>query len=895
MCEGARITSPLGILRNVLQGLNHFMSRCCRVVGQTVAVMLGQVGLIQGGVAQELVQAAIVGKPVVPDLTVPQIPVPAIVVPGATTPLELEPPNPEALSRSSLEKTEDRYPNLMDPRGEVLPLRANQRGRGIQLDTVREGKRSIIQHGSYKSYDPADQMYRVLPGNRVVIETQGWEAHLDYQGREYTKTIEEKIQSTQALWGLQSVWVVPQSLQDLLGRENFSSATILSVAGEVTGEVGQRLPQIRLNTAGYTAGPPNLGSGSTYSSNGGGLLFTELEAGNTPTVLQAYPTNNLQVFTEGEGLVVGAKTPSSLLKKAGIVFGDPLTGRGFEFQPEVTSFPGVKIAQADKFDNLDLLNVLVNPFLEPATRDLFYLNSLHWISLGLQNPKILSTAVRETNQDWYQLRWSRPHNRTLIQYEKPVGLATYYNVFANPGVALSLSFDKNAIHRGSSANGTVGALVGALFDILSPKRIEKSLWEGRLQRDREDPFAPLRTSTTVEQRREINQRLNRTLDMTGRISAIAQLSGSFTSPSGIRPEASSLFQVRAGLLGRRLRPIQVDQGFEDGDTFISKLRLSNQRFGPLDFIGVPVDLDRVNASVVQDRATAVKVVVSGVDGKPKFELESSSDPTVVPVAVRTFASAFDRIELSQIGTRETVVNRFDGTMYVPTVEVLRSGSRGNFSYGWSGGAWWNLAANVAPNVVRNDFGEREKRFGIYGNGLLNWSSTKVVRDRQQVVRQVVNHTTGIKLAVNSQSNGSNPSTLTLSHSYVKQTPLINYNLTGGLFLTGSIDGAARDLRAIAFMQGMVRWAMGLEMNYGLEMGREKYQNFELSKTVGKMWAVGLYGRNYSVGAGVGTRDRLSNGFGLVVTHNPKLTMGFKTLLGYENKKLELQFKGNLSF
>jgi hypothetical protein len=32
-----------------------------------------------------------------------------------------------------------------------------------------------------------------------------------------------------------------------------------------------------------------------------------------------------------------------------------------------------------------------------------------------------------------------------------------------------------------------------------------------------------------------------------------------------------------------------------------------------------------------------------------------------------------------------------------------------------------------------------------------------------------------------------------------------------------------------------------------------------------------------------------------VTHNPKSTMVFKTLVGYENQKMEVQFKGNLSF
>ncbi|NJM48942.1 MAG: hypothetical protein HC860_24565 [Alkalinema sp. RU_4_3] len=191
----------------------------------------------------------------------------------------------------------------------------------------------------------------------------------------------------------------------------------------------------------------------------------------------------------------------------------------------------------------------------------------------------------------------------------------------------------------------------------------------------------------------------------------------------------------------------MDQSFEDGDTFISKLRLSNQDFGPLVFVGVPVNPDLVSESVTENRSTAVQVLVADRDGVPKFVLQASRDQTVVPVGIRTFTSAFDRLELSQIGDRQTVISRFDGIAYLPTVEVLRSGSRGNFSYGWSGGAWWNASPNVSPNVVRNDFGDVEKKLGLYGNGLLSWSSTKVVQEKN-VVKRVTSHSTGVRLAVN---------------------------------------------------------------------------------------------------------------------------------------------------
>jgi hypothetical protein len=904
----------LGILRRSGWALVYlvgfsFMSRYYWVLG--LAIVVGPLGLAQRGFAQTLLDvpqvpialpeggavivpiAPIEVKPAAVDLVVPPIARPEVVVPDKGG-LKDEPPNPKAQSRTSLEKSGEKYPALIDPRGEALPLSANQKGRKLEVDTTRREKRSVIHHGAYSQYKPEEQLYRVLPGNRVVIETQGVEVRLDYQGREYRQTIDEKIQSTQSLWGLQSVWVVPQGLQDLLGQENFGEARILSVSGEAMVPKGEVAPRVLINSPSYTIRPPNLGAGATYSPNGGAVLFSELEAGNTPTLLQAYPTNNLQVFLEGEGLVVGAKTPPSLLKRAGIVFGDPLTGKGFRFQPEITSFPGIKIGQPDKFDNLDLLNVLLNPFLEQSVKDNYYLNSLQWVSLGLKQPKIVETKTRETNQDWYQVRFSKPHNRTVIQYEKQLGLAVYYNVFANPGVSLTVSFDKNAVHRSSSGNATVGALLGGLFEILKPKRIEKSLWEARLRQEREDPFTPLRTETTAEQRRLINQRLNRTLDLAGRVSGIAQLSGSFSSPSHIRPDRSSVFQIRAGLVGRRSRPIQVDQSFEDGDTFISKLRLSNRDFGPLVFVGVPVNPDLVSESVTENRSTAVQVLVADRNGVPRFELQASSDQTVVPVGIRTFTSAFDRIELSQIGNRQTVISRFDGMVYLPTVEVLRSGTRGNFSYGWSGGAWWNASPNVAPNVVRNDFGDVEKNLGLYGNGLLSWSSTKVVQDKN-VVRRLTSHSTGVRLAVNSQSNASNPSSLTLSHSMVRQTAGMNLSVTGGLFLAGSRDHGANSGRVISFLRGQVRLPMGLEVNLSVEKGASSLNSLEVSQTVGKGWAVGLYGRNYATVPGPQTREEGKRSMGFVVTHSPKKTMEFRGCVGFEDGRLQLQLQGEVSF
>jgi hypothetical protein len=196
--------------------------------------------------------------------------------------------------------------------------------------------------------------------------------------------------------------------------------------------------------------------------------------------------------------------------------------------------------------------------------------------------------------------------------------------------------------------------------------------------------------------------------------------------------------------------------------------------------------------------------------------------------------------------------------------------------------------------VRNDFGDVEKKLGLYGNGMLNWSSTKVVRDKD-VVKRLTSHTTGVRLAVNSQSNGSNPASLTLSHSLVRQSRGLNLSVTGGLFLAGSRERGENSGRSISFLRGQVRLPMGLEVNLSMEKGESSLNGLEVSQTVGKGWAVGIYGRNYATVVGPQTREAGKRSMGFVVTHSPKKSMGFRGGVGIEDGRLQVQVQGEVGF
>lgn len=800
-------------------------------------------------------------------ITTPPLPNP---IPSPEAPSQPEPDAVRSQVLNALTNSATRYPAFVYPGGQY------KFGHTTAFDIRQNAQQWIGQRLSHQYFPSDRQLYWVLPGNRIVIETEGWQGELSYQGRETDTTVRQTVEVSQALWGFQASWILPQSWQELVGREA-TPASLLSVAAEATNLPGLPAPPIVIETKRLFTQPiqpPRIGTGSTFNPSGGGDLFNQLEVENAPKILQAFPTVNLQALLSGEGLFEGAKLSKGALSQAGIEFGNPLTGEGYQFNPAVTSIPGIKIAQRTQFDNPDLLNLLVNPYLDPGDRDLHYLNSLNWVSLGLRTPKILSTTVADAGQNWYGLRVTRSHNRTLLQYEKASDQATYYNIFSNPGVAVSMLLDRRAVDGTQSANATIGLLLGAAFDWVRSHRIEKSVWEARLRYGREEAFTPLRTQTAPEQRRQINQRLDQTLSQAHRGSGLAQLSGSFTFPSRITPTRSSVVQIRAGNVARRIRFNQIDQTWSETESYISKLRISNRTFGPLTWIGSAIPRSQTSLA---EQTTAVKTFVTTTDGRT-FEFNPANDLTVVPTQIRAFDAAFDRIDLTQRGEITTYVKGFEGILDLPSLEALWAGSRGSLNYSVAAGLWGNFNPKRLPGIDSEAI--PEPRLGLYTKASLSW-----LRRRSQTVQ-----IPAIQFAWNSATNASNPAYLTFSYSYLHQTPHNNLALTAGALLSYG----DRKLSPLVFTRAQWGSGSGLNLTTTLELGDYFLGGLEAQQALSPAWSLGLYGQNYQTIAGLNTRST-GRAYGLLLQHRFSGDTTVQMRAGMNGDRFGIQLEGQVRF
>ncbi|MEB3295166.1 MAG: hypothetical protein VKJ24_18590 [Synechococcales bacterium] len=863
-------------------------------------------------VSERIAPSPVVPSPVVPSPgeLIPVAPAAASDVSADKAPIPLlEETNRRV--RSALHKTMQRYPSLVNPTaGAAAQLRLFEgsekeyrKDYTTAIDLKIEPDQIDIKRLAIAKFPQEKQLYWVLSGNRVVVETQGWLGTLDYQGKATDITIEEKFKATQVLWGLQAVWLMPQALQELVDDEALQNSSILSIAGEVFDPSGISNTALNLNLGSAGVGSPeavqtrrdrkvaSIGSASTFSSQGGGSLFQLIEPINAPKVLQAFPTTNLQVLLTGDGLVEGGRVSPDLLAKAGIQFGNPFTGEGFRFQPEVTSLPGIKVAQLDRFDNWELLNLLVNPYLSPNQKRAYYLNSLNWVSLGVRRPKLLSTTTVTAQQDWYQARLTYPHNRALLQYEKTPGRATYYGLFTNPGLALSLSLDAGEIHPQQSLNSSIGHLLGLGMGLIHPFRLEKSVWEAKLHRSRQEAFTPLRTKTSAEERQQINQRLERSLSLAQSNSGIVQTSGILTLPTAITPHSTDLFQIRTGNYRRRVQLAEVKQTTTASEIYISKFQLSDRTFGPLTTIGVPVP--KFTTSIQPDQPTtinAVRSIVKDSQGNVLFDAENEVELTAVPIGVRTFDSVFDRIELSQIGQVKTFIQQFDGYIYSPAIEATWQRSRKGFTTMATVGFWKNFSPNVVPNVMQNSLEQKEPSLGLYGNLTANWVQAKPKKDAQGRVVQINNQLTTAQLSWNSSSDRNNPIYLNLSHSFMHQTSSLSYLGTLGFF-------AARheqQLDSIIFIRNQLSLPSGLELINSMEFGDRTFFLIEGVQPISPRWSVGAYYQNFTTDLG-GLSRQVGQEYGLIFKHHPPRGLAWQARIKQNTNQWELQLQGRWRF
>lgn len=803
----------------------------------------------------------------------------------------------------------NKYPWIVNPTDNLTfstqLFKPNEDENYIDTDlSIRfSGDNQIVDKFTYAKFPKDEQFYWVTDNNKIVVETKGYQAGIIYQGRQTNTYITQNVTSQQAFWGLQSLFSIPTDFQNLTGEVDTQNLSITSIAGQLVNPEGVPAGRVTINSGIDLNAPnvtvlrnpiPNIGSGSTLSVDGGQALFQALDAINAPKILQSFPTTNIQPLLDGGNVQLqeGQIIPKSALEAAGIFWGDILTGEGFGFNAPVSSFPGIKVAQLGKFDNFDLLNVAVNPFLSQSEKDFHYLNSLQWLSLGRRDPVFETLSQTQESSDWHRLYVSHPHNRSLIQYDPVAIKATYSNIFSAPGLSITAKFSDTSIDAIQSVNSTLGLLLGRVFESIKIDNIQQGLEEAREKFKNGEGFTPLNTSATAEQRRQINNRLNRTLSYANASSGLEQVSGTYTFPSQVTPQNSNILQIRAGNHKRAVQFLERDISIlEEGNTFFSDLRLSNEKFGPLTYIGIPIPLNNTSINPINE-SSAVEVILTNPQGGQFVQQFNSADTTIVPLQVRAADLAFDYMELTRVDKIGVNFNNFNGYLSLPTVELLAAGSSGNFNYSANLGTWFNVDANSAPGVSNNNLGIEEPTLGIYTNILLNYIKTDVRLNSAKKPVAVNTHVPYLKIDWNSASNKNNPFTTFLSYLYQHQERNFGFSLAPGIaFIEDNSNG-----EFLGLFNGEFGTSHGLNLKANLEMGKEFFFEFQGLQKVSTNISAGAYLKNYSVN-NLGLSSRVSGfNYGLIVRHNfPDNSVFIETQIGTGENGFDLKLQGGYRF
>lgn len=790
----------------------------------------------------------------------------------------------DSLSRSAqkypwLVNTSDKLiikPNAYDPR---------QRDTFFHIDwnfksqvTVDSGDSSVTINNpnlnflNFSHYFDDEQFYWVLDDNRIVIETEGIHGDTRFQGRSNEVSVTREAVSSQNLFGVQAVWSIPSTIVGLVGNERSDGTSVSSTAIQVTSPNGTVLGGISIDT-GLDLNNPNvivldeLGKGDTFSELGGGSLFDNLDADNTPGFLQGFPTVNLQgLLNGGLDLKEGAILPEENLAAVGITFGDVLTTTGAESEFEVSSTPGLRLLRPNVGSNEDLVTILSNPFLDQTEKDFHYLNSLMWFDLGQRIPDEDDLSVLEEisgDQGWYRSTISFSHNRTLLQYHPDKIQARYANIFSNPGASVTFApFDQ--MNLSQTANASIGMGLGLLFLPLKANGIHKSLKEAKTQYRALQPFSRLITQSTSAQRRQMNNRFNATLRQGESNSGLVQVSGSWTFSGRSTPKRSQFLQIKTGLHERSVFFQQQD--FELGaesPVFISSLRTSKEEFGPLLFRGerFPIEATGVtplNTVIVSQTIVNLptgETVVLNSDSRRRVAT------TTVPITdVKSADIAFDLIELSRTQTLTSSSNSFIGNLYFPSAEFQLSGTSGNMKYSAALGGWFNIDPNSAPGLSSNQpevsaSTTKEAPFGAYAIASLNWLFRDLLYGKDKKVKGYIVHAPFFKFDWNSAANRLNTAYLLAGYQFqysnrkwgISATPAISYSPDGLNAIVESLDQG--DLTASFYSRFFTR--KGLQLTFDISLGGNTFWSTELSHTIIKRQKIGKirlggYWSNYNL-------------------------------------------------
>ena len=886
--------------------------------------------------------------------TVPVPPVPEIIKPEEEVPSQ-SPLTEEQLKikdiavKSFLESVAVRYPfivntndlltiNPYEYRPTILNFYVNltfdldQYSLGNQLN-FKEFNDPVLKNFNF-SYYPNNQQFYWLYDNNVVIETNGFHGNINYQGNVITQKSRQTAISTIPFFGVQTVFALPQAFESARGFEkDNNNLNITSGAVEVVSPQGvPGVPQVVFNINGEieVVSLDDTRKASTFTEQGGGSYFGNLDAENAPKFLQGFPTINFQGLLDNKvRLQIGQRIPLENLAKIGVTVGDFFTTAGFNFNQSFSSLPGVKTLQFDKgfedqlsriyasalnldssqLQNNDIVALMSNPFLTQEQRDFHYLNSLIWYSGGQRAPEITTRSFEPETHNWYRYIFNYSQNRTLLKYHPEKVELSYTNVFANPGVSLTVSPFLSDVDERQMVNATLGLALGGLFYLLNPNDINGALTTARQKYEENQAPESFSTQSTSADRRAMNLRLNNSLQNANLVSQLNQVSGSYTITDHVTPNSSLLFQLRTGTYQRAVQFFSREIGEWTPESPLFFSVISPNDFGPLAYTGVNVPIEFTNIEPLNRTSFAfIKIQNGEGDVLLKQQLAVQSEAfTALPIVGPGKAAdiEFGRIEISRFRQREFEDTSYIGYLYLPALEFILSGTSKGFSYSLSLGAWTNLYPQSSPQIDENISDLQEKTVGIFSSINLRWNFNNIWYNKNKQWETIISNSPFVNFSWNSSPNRLNISSANFGNvfQFVRQ----NWNLTwfsNFSFSPQELNAAApkSSLGNISYFSSLnFSESSGLNIIFPISFGDKVFYSVEATYPIIKdqklgSTRLGFYYSNYSVATRGFDNQFEDPNYGLVIKYNnPSSLLSIEAYLGHSDSGFRGRIQSSINF
>jgi hypothetical protein len=886
--------------------------------------------------------------------TVPVPPVPEIIKPEEEVPSQ-SPLTEEQLKikdiavKSFLESVAVRYPfivntndlltiNPYEYRPTILNFYVNltfdldQYSLGNQL-SFKEFNDPLLKNFNF-SYYPNNQQFYWLYDNNVVIETNGFHGNINYQGNVITQKSRQTAISTIPFFGVQTVFALPQAFESARGFEkDNNNLNITSGAVEVVSPQGvPGVPQVVFNINGEieVVSLDDTRKASTFTEQGGGSYFGNLDAENAPKFLQGFPTINFQGLLDNKvRLQIGQRIPLENLAKIGVTVGDFFTTAGFNFNQSFSSLPGVKTLQFDKgfedqlsriyasalnldssqLQNNDIVALMSNPFLTQEQRDFHYLNSLIWYSGGQRAPEITTRSFEPETHNWYRYIFNYSQNRTLLKYHPEKVELSYTNVFANPGVSLTVSPFLSDVDERQMVNATLGLALGGLFYLLNPNDINGALTIARQKYEENQAPESFSTQSTSADRRAMNLRLNNSLQNANLVSQLNQVSGSYTITDHVTPNSSLLFQLRTGTYQRAVQFFSREIGEWTPESPLFFSVISPNDFGPLAYTGVNVPIEFTNIEPLNRTSFAfIKIQNGEGDVLLKQQLAVQSEAfTALPIVGPGKAAdiEFGRIEISRFRQREFEDTSYIGYLYLPALEFILSGTSKGFSYSLSLGAWTNLYPQSSPQIDENISDLQEKTVGIFSSINLRWNFNNIWYNKNKQWETIISNSPFVNFSWNSSPNRLNISSANFGNvfQFVRQ----NWNLTwfsNFSFSPQELNAAApkSSLGNISYFSSLnFSESSGLNIIFPISFGDKVFYSVEATYPIIKdqklgSTRLGFYYSNYSVATRGFDNQFEDPNYGLVIKYNnPSSLLSIEAYLGHSDSGFRGRIQSSINF